>query len=128
MRGFQRSILHATIISITCTMGMSSSLAAGALAVGACGAYGQAFGYKSVDAAQDNALQQCKEPGCRIVAVLRKSCAALAVDVANPCGPRGSGQASQLGDAQNNALRQCYRGGGKDCVIRTFVCDGKGRT
>jgi hypothetical protein len=47
--------------------------------------------------------------------------------VANPCGPRGSGQASQLGDAQNSALRQCYRGGGKDCVIRTFVCDGKGR-
>jgi hypothetical protein len=50
MRAFQRSILHATIISITCTMGMSTSLAAGALAVGACGAYGQAFGYKSNDA------------------------------------------------------------------------------
>jgi hypothetical protein len=127
MRGFQRSILCAITVAVANMTVMGAGIAAGALAAGACGAYGQAFGYKSVDAAQDNALQQCMGSGCRIVAVLRKSCAALAVDVANPCGPRGSGQALQLGEAQNDALRQCYRGGGKDCVIRTFVCDGKGR-
>ena len=55
----------------------------------------------------------------------RRNCAALAVDAANPCGAHGSGTASRLGRAQNDALRQCYRDGGKDCVIRTFVCDGK---
>jgi len=103
-------------------------MATGALAVGACGAYGQAFGCRTIDAAQDNALERCKEPGCRIIAVLRKSCAALAVDVANPCGACGYGQASRLGAAQNNALRQCYRGGGKDCAIRTFVCDGRDKS
>jgi hypothetical protein len=91
------------------------------------GAYGQAFGYRDIDAAQNNALRQCKGAGCRVVATLRRSCAALAVDVTNPCSAHGSGQASQLGTAQNNALRQCYRGGGKDCVIRAFVCDGKDR-
>jgi hypothetical protein len=128
MRDFRRSILCATIISVTSLVGTGVGLAAGALAVGSCGAYGQAFGYRDIDTAQNSALQQCKGPGCRVVATLRKSCAALAVDVANPCGPRGSGQARQLGVAQNNALRQCYRGGGKDCVIRTFVCDGKGKS
>jgi len=127
MRGFRRCILRAVTISVVGMAGISAAAAAGALAVGTCGAYGQAFGYRNIDAAQNNALEQCKDPGCRIVATLRKSCAALAVDAANPCGAHGAGQATRLGTAQNNALQQCYRGGGKDCVIRTFVCDGKGR-
>jgi len=125
MGGFRRSILHAVTIAVVGIAGSGVATAAGALAVGTCGAYGQAFGYRDIDAAQNNALQQCKAPGCRVVATLRKSCAALAVDVKNPCGAHGSGHASRLSAAQNNALRQCYRGGGKDCVIRTFVCDGK---
>jgi hypothetical protein len=125
MRGLQRCVLRAVIISIVGIAGIGAASAAGALAVGACGAYGQSFGYRDVNAAQNNALQQCKDPGCRIVATLRRSCAALAVDVKNPCAAHGSGYASQLGAAQNNALQQCYRGGGRECVIRTFVCDGK---
>jgi hypothetical protein len=100
--------------------------AAGALAIGTCGAYGQAFDFQTTAAAQKSAMEQCREPGCRIVATLYKACAALAVDAANPCGAHGSGKAPQLGAAQNDALRACYRDGGKDCVIRTFVCDGKG--
>jgi hypothetical protein len=119
--------LRAVTISVIGIAGIGTAAAAGALAVGACGAYGQAFGYRDIGAAQNNALQQCKDPGCRVVATLRRSCAALAVDVANPCRAHGSAQASTLGLAQNNALRQCYRGGGKDCVIRAFVCDGKAR-
>jgi hypothetical protein len=126
MRGFKRYVLRAaTTFFIVGIAGIGGAAAAGALAVGACGAYGQAFGYSTIDAAQNSALKQCKHPGCRIVATLRKSCAALAVDVTNPCGPHGSGHASKLGAAQNHALRQCYQGGGKDCMIRTFVCDGK---
>lgn len=125
MRNFRRFILHAVTISAIGLAGIGAATAAGALAVGACGAYGQAFGYRDLDGAQSSALEQCKAPGCRIVAALRRSCAALAVDVTNPCGAQGSGQSSRLGVAQNNALQQCYRGGGQDCVIRTFVCDGK---
>lgn len=125
MRGFKHCIVGAAAIATVGVTGMGAATAAGALAAGTCGAYGQAFGYRTIDAAQNSALKQCNHPGCRIVATLRRSCAALAVDVANPCGPQGSGQASRLGAAQNNALRQCYQGGGKDCVIRTFVCDGE---
>ena len=36
------------------------------------------------------------------------------------------GGANRLGPAQNTALKQCYSNGGKDCVIRAFVCDAKG--
>lgn len=124
---FKRSIFRAATIAVVSITGMGAATAAGALAVGACGAYGQSFGYRTLATAQDSALQQCKDPGCRIVATLHKSCAALAVDVAHPCRAHGAGQASRLGAAQNDALRQCYRGGGKDCVIRTFVCDGRSK-
>jgi hypothetical protein len=59
-----------------------------------------------------------------VVANLNKSCAALAIDANNPCGAHGAGSAAHLGAAQNVALRLCYGDGGRDCVIRTFVCDG----
>ena len=45
---------------------------------------------------------------------------------ATPCGPNGYANASRLGVAQNTALKHCYKYGGKDCVIRAWICDGKG--
>jgi hypothetical protein len=126
MRRIRLAVTWAAVIGIGFT-GISAATAAGALATGACGAYGQAFGYRDVGAAQNNALQQCKGAGCRIVATLHRSCAALAIDMHNPCRAHGSAQAAQLGTAQNDALRRCYNGGGKDCVIRAFVCDGRGK-
>jgi hypothetical protein len=42
----------------------------------------------------------------------------------NACGSFGA--AARLRPAQNTALRQCYGNGGKDCVIRAFVCDAHG--
>jgi hypothetical protein len=127
MRQFRLAATRAAIIGVVSLAGLGSAAAAGALAAGACGAYGQAFGYRDIGAAQNNALEHCKGPGCRIVATLHRNCAALAVDMRNPCGAHGTAQATMLGAAQNDALRKCYQGGGKDCVIRTFVCDGKGR-
>jgi hypothetical protein len=128
MRQFRLAAARAAIIVTVSLAGIGGAAAAGALATGACGAYGQAFGYRNIDAAQSNALQQCKGSGCRIVATLHRSCAALAIDMHNPCGAHGSAKAALLGVAQNNALRQCYQGGGKDCVIRAFVCDGSGKS
>ena len=29
-------------------------------------------------------------------------------------------------EAENVALKSCYKYGGKDCVIRAFACDVKG--
>ena len=100
--------------------------AAGALAVGACGAYGFAIDYARNDAAQTAALGKCSGDGCTVVAAMKRNCAALAIDGRNACGPFGYAAAARLGLAQNTALKQCYRYGGKDCVIRAFVCDGKG--
>lgn len=100
--------------------------AAGALAVGACGAYGFAYDFPRSDAASAEALRKCQGGRCKIVASVRKSCAAVAVDLRNICGAYGFSSASRLGVAQNNALRECYRHGGKDCVIRAFVCDARG--
>ena len=100
--------------------------AAGALAIGACGTYGFAYDYARADAAHGEAMRKCSGAGCRVVADMKRNCAAFAVDMRNVCGSYGFAAASRLGPAQNTALRQCYSSGGRDCVIRAFVCDGKG--
>ena len=108
---------------------IGSAHAAGALAIGACGSYGFAYDYagaKAIQAAQTEAMRKCSGPGCRVVANMKRNCAAFAVDMRNACGSYGFAAAARLGPAQNTALRQCYSNGGKDCVIRAFVCDAKG--
>jgi hypothetical protein len=104
----------------------SYARAAGALAVGACGAFGEAYDYESVTAARADAMAKCRGDACRVVTTSKRSCAAFAVDFANPCGAYGWGRGSRLGATQNAALQACYREGGKECVIRTFFCDAKG--
>ena len=54
-----------------------------------------------------------------------RACAAYSVDGTNPCGAHGWARGPRLGQAQNEALRGCYKDGGRDCVIRTFICDAK---
>jgi hypothetical protein len=61
--------------------------AAGALAIGACGAYGFAYDYAQEDAATQAALGKCAG-GCKVVPV-RRACGAIAVDVRNACGAHG---------------------------------------
>jgi hypothetical protein len=100
--------------------------AAGALAVGKCGTYGFAYDFKGEQAARSAALKKCSGAECKVVTAMRRNCAALAVDGRNFCGSYGFAAAARLGPAQNSALQQCYRYGGKDCVIRAFVCDAKG--
>jgi hypothetical protein len=98
---------------------------AGALAVGACGAYGEAHDFPNATAARTAALRQCRGKGCKVVANLRGNCASFAIDMTNPCRASGFASGPHLGKAQNAALRSCYGKGGKDCVIRVFVCDGR---
>jgi hypothetical protein len=100
--------------------------AAGAMAVGACAAYGYAFDYRSADAARTAAVGKCHGAGCKVVMMLRHSCGAFAIDGHRPCGPNGYASARQLGQAENVALKSCYKYGGRDCVIRAFACDVKG--
>ena len=98
--------------------------AAGALAIGSCGAYGFAYDYTKEAAASQAALGKCAG-GCKVVPV-RRACGAIAIDGKNACGAHGYAVARRLGEAQNGALRQCYEYGGKDCVIRAWICDAKG--
>ena len=99
--------------------------AAGAFAVGACGAYGYAYDYKRLTDARTAAAQKCSGT-CKVVGAIRRGCAALAVDAKHPCGSYGWALNSHLGKAENASLRRCYEFGGRDCVVRAFACDEKG--
>jgi Domain of unknown function (DUF4189) len=119
--------LACTILSL-CIAGLSAPAgqAAGAMAVGQCAAYGYAFDFAKADTARVAAERKCVGRDCKVVMMLKRSCAAFAIDGHKPCGPHGFASARRLGEAENVALRSCYQYGGKDCVIRAFACDQKG--
>jgi Domain of unknown function (DUF4189) len=105
---------------------ISSGETAGALAIGQCAAYGYAFDFGQMPNARTQALSKCTGGKCKVVATMRRTCAAFAIDGKNACGAQGYAVAPQLAEAQNVALRYCYKFGGHDCVIRAFACDAKG--
>ena len=124
-----RALVVASLFLATATLmlvAVNTARAAGALAIGSCGAFGEAFDYQSVDQASQSALSKCQGESCCVVTTAKRGCAAFAVDFANPCGAHGWGKGPRLGGSQNAALEACYRDGGKECVIRTFFCDAKG--
>ena len=103
---------------------VTETWAAGAFAIGKCGAYGQAFDYAGEAGARAAALKQCKGE-CTAV-TMKRACAALAVDMTNPCGPHGYAVKPKISSSLNAATRKCYEFGGKECVIRAWACDAKG--
>jgi len=123
-----RALVVASLLAATATVMLvvaATARAAGALAVNNCGAFGEAYGFSTIVAAKASAMSKCLDRGCKVVITIRRACAAFAVDYKKPCGPQGWAWAGSLGQAQNAALKSCYRYGGKECVIRTFVCDAK---
>jgi hypothetical protein len=109
---------------LSAAIGMAD--AAGALAVGVCGAYGYGFDYSKVSDARAAAMRKCSGGECKVVGVVRKGCAAMAVDAKNPCGSFGWAINSHLGKAENISMRRCFDFGGRDCVVRAWACDEKG--
>jgi len=103
---------------------LTSAEAAGAFAVGKCGAYGKAFDYPAEAAAIAAARKQCR--GDCTTITMRRACAALAIDLLNPCGPHGYAVEPKISSSLNEATRKCYEYGGKECVIRAWACDAKG--
>src|SRR5882757_1886243 len=118
------SLMLATAMLMVVTV--NTARAAGALAIGSCGAFGEAFDFGSIEQASQSALSKCQGESCRVVTTAKRGCAAFAVDFTNPCGAHGWGKGPRLGRSQNEALEACYKDGGKECVIRTFFCDAKG--
>jgi hypothetical protein len=118
------SLTLATTILMVATF--TTARAAGVIAAGQCGAYGQSYDAPNLKVARENALAKCTAAGCKVVAQVKHGCSAYAVDGTNPCGPSGWASGPRLGKVQNEALRACYKAGGKDCIIRTFLCDATG--
>jgi hypothetical protein len=112
------------LVSLSALAGPAPSWAAGAFAIGKCGAYGQAFDYPGEAKARAAALKQCKGE-CTAV-TMKRACAALSVDMTNPCGAYGYAVKPRISSSLNAATRKCYEFGGKECVIRAWACDAKG--
>jgi len=121
----RRAVLAAVLVVAAATAQWpSSAFAAGALAIGKCGAFGQAIDYPAAAAAIAAARKQCKGECSTIT--MKRSCAAFAVDMANPCGSYGQAVAPHISSALNAATKYCYQYGGKECVIRAWACDARG--
>ena len=121
----RRAILVlALTLALAGTRFVTETWAAGAIAVGKCGAYGQAFDYAGEGAARAAALKQCR--GDCTAVTMKRACAALAVDMTNPCGAHGYAVKPKISSSLNAATKKCYEFGGKECVIRAWACDAKG--
>jgi len=81
-------------------MPLAMAQAAGALAIGACGAYGFAFDFAADPMARNAALRKC-EGDCKVVAALSRNCAAFAVDM--PGLARGGSRGPQAATRQRAA-------------------------
>ena len=126
MRGIMRACGRLAAAAVLLASSIAVGNAAGAMAVGACAAYGYSIDYKMIPAARTAALAKCANGQCRVVGIMQRACGAFAIDGHNACGPHGFAIAPQLAQAENLALQYCYKYGGHDCVIKAFACDAKG--
>jgi hypothetical protein len=121
MHGIRALAAAALLAAMT---GMAA--AAGAFAVGSCGAYGYGYDFHNASDARKAALKKCSGSTCKIVGEMRRGCAAVAVDAKNPCGSFGWAINSHLGKAENASMRRCSQFGGRNCMVRAWACDEKG--
>jgi hypothetical protein len=121
----QKSVrVLATACFLIASIGAAS--AAGAFAIGGCGAYGYGYDFRHATDARAAAMKKCSGRGCKIVGEFRRGCAAMAVDAKNLCGPYGWALNAHLGKAENASMRRCSQFGGRECVVRAWACDEKG--
>jgi hypothetical protein len=126
MIGFPRSVARAIAAVCFLLAALDAADAAGALAVGTCGAYGYGYDFRNLADARVAAMRRCSGKDCKIVGTIQRGCVAMAVDAKHPCGSFGWAIDTHLGRAENLSLRRCYEFGGKDCMVRAFACDEKG--
>jgi hypothetical protein len=126
MPGFRRYSTPAIAAACFLITMIGAAEAAGAFAVGVCGAYGYGFDFRNVTEARAAAMKKCTGGACKVVGDMRKGCAAIAVDAKNPCDSFGWAIESHLGRAENASMRRCSEFGGRECVVRAWACDEKG--
>src|SRR5271156_3941853 len=98
-------IVFVLTLALAGTRFVTESWAAGAFAIGKCGAYGQAFDYAGEAGARAAALKQCKGE-CTAV-TMKRACAALSIDLKNPCGAYGYAVKQHISSTLNAATRKC---------------------
>ena len=119
-----RSMARAGLALVLIGSAVAPSYAAGAFAIGKCGAYGKAIDYAGVTEAKAAARKNCT--GDCTTITMKRACAALSVDMTNPCGAHGYAVEPRISTSLNSAVRKCYEFGGKECVIRAWACDARG--
>src|SRR5579862_6106363 len=112
MVGFRRNSARAAVAAGLLIASLGAAQAAGAFAVGACGAFGYGFDFRNVSDARVAAMKKCTGTTCKVVGDMRKGCAAIAIDAKNPCGSFGWAIDSHLGKAENASMRRCFEFGG----------------
>jgi hypothetical protein len=126
MFGLKRNSALAVAAAAALFATVGAAEAAGAFAVGSCGAFGYGFDFRHVADARAAALKKCTGPTCKVIGDMHKGCAAMAIDAKNPCGSYGWAIESHLGKAENASMRRCFEFGGRECVVRAWACDEKG--
>jgi hypothetical protein len=104
----------------------SKAGAAGAIAIGKCDRVGYSYDYPSQRAAERRALSECRARGdrsCQVVVTIHQSCGAVAVSGPGGCSARGWAYAGTRARAENIALGQCRKYGGRNCHVKAWVCD-----
>jgi hypothetical protein len=70
-----RALVVATLLLATAMLmlaAVSTARSAGALAIGACGAFGEAYEFTTVAQARKSALAKCQSATCRVVTVTKR--------------------------------------------------------
>ena len=100
----------------------SPVFAEGAIAADREGRVGLSYNYSGRRSAEERAFEECGR-GCRIVTIFRRTCAAVAT---GERGAYGWATNEHLRRAEERALDNCAREGGRRCRIATRGCDERG--
>ena len=116
------SFFRAAVLAGFAVAGMSGAapaFAEGAIAHGNDGHVGMSWGLRHREA-EERALRECGGRSCEIVGRFERQCAAIAV---GRRGAYGWAVHARPNQAETDAVRQCQRHDGIDCVVVLHGCD-----
>jgi hypothetical protein len=123
-RGRPRATLAALAVMAIALLLAPPASAIGALAVDSARGkgWGASWDHKDRPAAAAGARAKCGS-ACAIVLYFWNGCGAWAADQADGSTVSGWGINRSLTTAQNTALSQCRKNGGKQCQLRVWACE-----
>jgi len=125
VRSFIRAGAAAAAASALLLFATSVAQADGALALGACSAWGWSSSETSRGAGQ-KAIADCARhdaQDCKVVATTHEGCMAVATDQSVSCGRYYWASEATRPEAEAGSLGQCRSGEGKNCTLVASKCD-----